>query len=54
MRDLRKDWVRWTRIERISAVLIVASLTFVAPTLLVSQINSAAASRNANPIGRSL
>jgi hypothetical protein len=54
MRDLQKDWIKWTRAERFSALLILAVLTIGAPSLLMSKINSVAGGHNSNPIERSL
>jgi len=34
MKDLKADWRRWTRIERIAAVLAVFGMGSIAPALL--------------------
>jgi hypothetical protein len=34
MKDLKADWRRWTRIERIAAVLAVFGMSSIAPALL--------------------
>lgn len=34
MKDLKADWRRWTRIERIAAVLTVFGMSSIAPALL--------------------
>jgi competence protein ComGF len=34
MRDLRADWRRWSRIERILAMLLVAAVATVVPAAL--------------------
>jgi hypothetical protein len=52
MRDLRKDWVRWTKAERISAVVIAAALTVGTPSLLASSV-SVSLAHSANQITRS-
>jgi hypothetical protein len=54
MRDLQRDWTKWTKAERVSAVLIAAILMLGVPSLLVSNINSVGSERNSSPIGRSL
>lgn len=38
MRDLLKDWRRWTRAERVTAVLIAALLLIGAPTAFVVNV----------------
>jgi hypothetical protein len=35
MRDLKADWRRWTRVERIVAVLLALGMGSMAPALLV-------------------
>jgi hypothetical protein len=35
VKDLKADWRRWTRIERIAAVLTVFGMSSIAPALLV-------------------
>jgi hypothetical protein len=35
MRDLKADWRRWTRVERIVAVFIVSGMTSIVPALLL-------------------
>ncbi len=43
MRDLPKDWMRWSKAERFAAVLIIAAFTIAVPALLLGEIDSAAA-----------
>jgi hypothetical protein len=54
MRDLQRDWIKWTKAERFSALLILAVLTIGTPSLVVSKINSVVGGHNSSPIGRSL
>jgi hypothetical protein len=35
MKDLKADWRRWTRAERIGAVFIALGMTSLAPALLL-------------------
>jgi hypothetical protein len=35
MRDLKADWRRWTRVERIAAVFIALGMPGLVPALLV-------------------
>ena len=52
MRDLKRDWWRWTKAERLSAVLIAFGLSIGIPSMLLTQINSFTADR-ADQIARS-
>jgi hypothetical protein len=38
MRDIKADWKRWNRAERISAVSIIATLTIVCGLTLVEAV----------------
>lgn len=51
MRDFQRDWIRWTRAERVSAIFIVVALMIGVPTALV---NSTALGHGPAKIGRSL
>jgi hypothetical protein len=47
MNDLRRDWRKWTRTERFSAVIILAALLAVlAPAAIEFNLHSAAASQH--------
>jgi len=35
MRDLKADWRRWTRVERILAVFIALGMSGIAPAVLL-------------------
>ena len=35
MRDLKADWRRWTRVERIGAVFIALGMSSMVPALLL-------------------
>ncbi len=52
MQDLQKDWIRWTKIERAAAIVIVMALGFGIPTALVGSIHSTALAHNASHTGR--
>jgi hypothetical protein len=35
MKDLKADWRRWTRVEKIIAVFVALGMTSMVPTLLL-------------------
>ena len=41
--DLRRDWKKWNRTERFSAVIILATLTTVIPTAAIKLVQQNAA-----------
>jgi len=52
MRDLQRDWIRWTKAERISALLIMIILSIGIPTAMLGTLN--ASGHGPAKIGRSL
>jgi hypothetical protein len=54
MRDIVKDWRRWSRAERLMAVLIVTFLIFGVPLALTLSITSTMPGRQAAGIGTTL
>lgn len=40
MNDFRKDWRRWTRTERVSAIVILTLVLVFLPTLLALSAHS--------------
>ncbi len=50
MRDLVKDWRRWSKAERAAVVLIAAFVAVTTPVVLASHLHSTASeSRNVIP-----
>jgi hypothetical protein len=54
MRDILKDWRRWSRAERLMAVLIVTFLIFGVPLALTLSITSTMPGHQAAGIGTRL
>jgi len=51
MRDFVRDWQRWTRIERLMAVLVAVMVLIAVPTALAINLHSTALGHDSRGVG---